>query len=54
MINITVSRDGERIRISKHEEAHIEEWRDIFWAILVWLTYPPVLIEEYLGEDKDD
>lgn len=51
MTKITLERDGELLHLTKHGESTIDEWRDVFRAILLWLGYPLSLVENAIGDD---
>ena len=50
---IRVERDyGEYIEMDVHWEADVEEWKEVFKTILIWLTYDPSIFKEIFIEEE--
>lgn len=52
-IEIDIKYNNERLRLSIKEDSIIEDYKRVFKAILIWLTFDMELINELFG-DKDE
>ena len=49
-MTITVKIEDSELSLTTHDDMNLDELRDIFKTIMVWLTWCPEHIEELLGE----
>jgi len=50
--------EGRKITMTTHWDSTLDDWKEIFKTILIFLTFPPQTVAEFLEEDygnsKDD